>query len=884
MRKNFFKKLSFVLALAMIISVIAPAAGAFAASAPKLNSTKKYLHLDKDGANDFDFNITNKQKGWKYNWSSANEAVATVKKNGVVTATGVGTTKVSVVISEDGEEVDELSATVTVRDNIAELTSLYIQGASPAAVDKLAVGTVYDFGRKFKTVSGSTTKTGSVTRWSVDKTTATIGDSGKFTATVAGKYVITARSFQSASKYASWKGDNTKYASYVLAIKTVDVTVLASIVSVKQVNLSKFNVEFDSDMSASDIATKAVVSQVINGKDVVTGAEKIKKVTFDTTGKIATVELFTNLTSKAVYNFVYGELKGTFTAADTNISNVVAIGFDDFTTNVTTGAGQEMKDKVNGLNKDGVAIVPGTLLANLSFKYGGDLTKGYVTGSMAYIYTEGYSATITAEFTNFVYNEATKTYDTLKSTDTATATGVKPNTALNTTTMQYAIGASVPAGDSSTWSASSVSIAAKESTLIFTRFKNNDASTASGLTAYVAGASRFTYTSSNTDLLLIAPNTNSMYAIAPGSVTVIVKDTTNNNAVVGTFEVVILAARTFASVAIDTTSVSVGNNATVGETANFKITSKDSMNTTFVATATPSFVNYPTNADLSKVIFTAPTTNTSDNTVTIGVSARGAVAGAYNVKLVVSGTVAGTTSTKDLYLTVIVIEANTAATTGVAMWKVDLGKTSVDLKNVDAAITSSIDVYGYNSANVRVAKLAAADYAVTVKKGDTTVSTVNTTFDIATVSGGVVTPIAVDTYVVTATVIGNAIAGRVAGSHIGTSSITVLDTTTKAVTVDTLVVSGAAVTAAALEAFTFSYNGTSVETMNAAGSDTMALNKVIYSKGATQLTDTLANPTVTISSGESVFVSEVWFTKTDADAAHNTIVYKFAVNTTIIGK
>ena len=49
MKKNFFKKLSFVLVLAMIVSVIAPAAGAFAATAPKLNATKKYLQLDKDG-------------------------------------------------------------------------------------------------------------------------------------------------------------------------------------------------------------------------------------------------------------------------------------------------------------------------------------------------------------------------------------------------------------------------------------------------------------------------------------------------------------------------------------------------------------------------------------------------------------------------------------------------------------------------------------------------------------------------------------------------------------------------------------------------------------------------------------------------------------------
>ena len=98
MKTKFFKKLSFVLAVAMVLSVFAPAAGAFAAGEPKLNSTKKYLHLSgKPGSNEFNFNIKNKVKGWKYFWESADEAVAEVnEKNGVVIATGVGKTKLTV--------------------------------------------------------------------------------------------------------------------------------------------------------------------------------------------------------------------------------------------------------------------------------------------------------------------------------------------------------------------------------------------------------------------------------------------------------------------------------------------------------------------------------------------------------------------------------------------------------------------------------------------------------------------------------------------------------------------------------------------------------------------------------------------------------------------
>ena len=55
MKTKFFKKLSFVLVVAMVLSLFVPAAGAFAASSVKLNSTKKYLHLDVEKLNTLTF-------------------------------------------------------------------------------------------------------------------------------------------------------------------------------------------------------------------------------------------------------------------------------------------------------------------------------------------------------------------------------------------------------------------------------------------------------------------------------------------------------------------------------------------------------------------------------------------------------------------------------------------------------------------------------------------------------------------------------------------------------------------------------------------------------------------------------------------------------------
>ncbi|NLK03494.1 MAG: Ig-like domain-containing protein, partial [Clostridiales bacterium] len=121
MKTKFFKKLSFVLVVAMVLSVFAPAASAFAAKKPALNSTKKYLHLGRvdNGQNEFNFNIKNKQKGSKYQWESSNEAIAVVnEKNGVTTAKGVGKATISVTITDKDGKDTTLKAQVIVRDNI----------------------------------------------------------------------------------------------------------------------------------------------------------------------------------------------------------------------------------------------------------------------------------------------------------------------------------------------------------------------------------------------------------------------------------------------------------------------------------------------------------------------------------------------------------------------------------------------------------------------------------------------------------------------------------------------------------------------------------------------------------------------------------------------
>jgi hypothetical protein len=298
MKTKFFKKLSFVLAVAMVLSVFAPAAGAFAAGEPKLNSTKKYLHLSgKPGSNEFNFNIKNKVKGWKYFWESADEAVAEVnEKNGVVTATGVGKTKITCTITDaDGEEVAELVATVVVRDNIESVSI-----TNKPEGDKVSIGKEHDFNRGFVTEAASTKKTSSIVRWTTEPAEgASIDDKGVFVATKAGDYKIVARAFQSKEKYNTWKVDPEKYAEYVLDTDEYTVKVPVEVVSVEAVSVNEVAITFNAATTApTDLVVRNETSRynmVQNGAPVVS-----------TDGTVVTAKVYDNLVSGSDYSVSFG--------------------------------------------------------------------------------------------------------------------------------------------------------------------------------------------------------------------------------------------------------------------------------------------------------------------------------------------------------------------------------------------------------------------------------------------------------------------------------------------------------------------------------------------------------------------------------------------------
>ena len=116
MMKSFFKKLAFVMALAMVVTLAAPAGSAFAAETGiAVQNTTEALASDVIEAVDVskDYCFLGAPKDWKtqgWTWASSNEDVATVDRAGLVTTTGYGETVISITVGDSYKE--EMTLTV----------------------------------------------------------------------------------------------------------------------------------------------------------------------------------------------------------------------------------------------------------------------------------------------------------------------------------------------------------------------------------------------------------------------------------------------------------------------------------------------------------------------------------------------------------------------------------------------------------------------------------------------------------------------------------------------------------------------------------------------------------------------------------------------------
>ncbi|ABX43859.1 Ig-like domain-containing protein [Lachnoclostridium phytofermentans] len=371
--KNFFKKLAFVLALAMVLVSVAPATANAATKAPSLKKTSKILYIGGDLTgtipSKFRFYFNN-AAGYTATWKSENTKVATVNKNKEVVAVGVGeTTVVATLKNKAGNEV-VCKAKVYVRQNAQEVGFGSMTAVeSPLTVGQTAKINVYRLvgEKKIWTQNDMATCTDKIVWKSSDVKVATVDKFGTVTAVAPGEAKITATATQAQGPTA---GESASYNVTVVEAFKAEAT---------KVNTLKLT--FGTAVESLDAANVVVKN---TSDDVRTYA---KSVTLSEDKKTATVEFYNNFTNGKTYAiaattggktyntdlaFKSGAVKSIVAENQVIVagvaSNIKYTVYDEFGLDVTAGTVVTFSDNL-GVNQNGKLTLSDGVIAYVTITY-----------------------------------------------------------------------------------------------------------------------------------------------------------------------------------------------------------------------------------------------------------------------------------------------------------------------------------------------------------------------------------------------------------------------------------------------------------------------------------------------------------------------------------
>lgn len=614
--KSFFKKLAFVMALAMVVTLAAPAAqAALAASvityAYQEGGEVAALNLKAGDTQDLKF--IGAPKDWKtvgFKWESTNPAVATVDKTGLVTAVADGTATITCTIGD--------STTKGVAVTVGATATKVVLGTSKNdtfSAYTLELGKTVDLG--FYGVVGYSADKYSCAWASNDDKVATVNNKGLVTPVSAGTATITVAIVDKATG---------------AALEVVPV-----VVTVPVVEASK---DFTAVQTSDTVATLTFKDATVSKTALETGLKfyyyigdvQIAYPISVTSVKdgVATLTSYTTFVNGTTYGFEFNSATAEFEAAIGDVASLdvsYACSGDSF----KAYAGAETTLTVKLLNAKGVDITASALAAGGSVlctlveeSESGDFWLSDASGKV-YFNAAGKVAKVKVEYNTGKYDETTYEPIAGPSTIVPIVSTTAPAYAIN-----VAAGATATIGDAASvvgssfdWSKANTVIAlgdeaAAAKKLVVKLADNKGNKVYSDDTTGANGT--FSLATTNNAVLYVAAD-GTLMTNAAGTVNVLVYFTATgatSSSVVGVVPVTVRPARAVTYMAIDKTSDVVSTESPYNTTS-FKITLTDQLNAKIdgSATVTCNTKNLPAGATAFPLVDATVNTTSGEGTITV---------------------------------------------------------------------------------------------------------------------------------------------------------------------------------------------------------------------------------------------------------------------------
>ncbi len=591
--KSIFKKIAFVLALAMVVTMLpAKAVAAAESDGPQMYKTL-LLYLDSGNGEGSDITGTFKNEryasvwNWKENgytevtFESKNPDVATVNGKGKVTAVKVGKTTVTATFTGDDADTVVKECVVTVKRNAAKV------GLSSDSAKQVEAG--FAAGEKVQLTAVRKDAEGN-TEWNKtmrDYTTDSIRFSssneevfkvtkttGMLTAVGEGEATLKIWAVQSEGKDAV-TGEYPAGVSKEYTVKVYN----AGLLSVKQLSTDTVAITCGNADTAAAIAkdiAKLDVQYMLGENPIKT---YVKSATVDgADNKIVNVTLYSAMNKGVIYKFTYDETTVELTAVDPDAIASIRI--------VTTQAKvqEETEIKVEFLDANGVVINPGTNALTFSAEGSSDYSL-YPVGNKGYIYffEAGKTAHVTATYDMGWDEKGNKLPD-----KTASATIVSKVASDADNMVGYAAAGVGAKASDLTYTTGVLNVVKDESIQLYAKYtvKNFDGSTSTYFNVssdggqVEAGNFYFKYVSTNDAVVLVDELTGVMYPVANngGTAQIIIYRVVNEKeVVVGAVTVKVEGSRVFTSIDVSLNKNKLSDYSDTSETATFTVEAKDQL-------------------------------------------------------------------------------------------------------------------------------------------------------------------------------------------------------------------------------------------------------------------------------------------------------------------